>query len=107
VGFRFHRSIRLLPGVRLNLSKSGVSTSIGTRGAWLTFGERGTRTTVGIPGTGISYTQTVHPNSDHQDAAQAPEAPSRPRWALGAVLILAVLLAIAAGIGWLIGVGMR
>jgi hypothetical protein len=104
--FRFHRSIRLLPGVRLNLSKSGVSTSIGTRGAWLTFGKRGTRATVGIPGTGISYTQTVR-SHQNQDPVQAPEAPSRRRSALGALLILVVLLAIAGGIGWLIGAGMR
>jgi len=57
MGFRFRRSFRLMPGIRLNVSKSGVSTSIGRRGAWLTFGPRGTRATVGIPGTGVSYTE--------------------------------------------------
>ena len=57
MGFRFQRRFRILPGLRLNISKSGISTSIGTRGAWLTVGTRGTRTTVGIPGTGLSYTE--------------------------------------------------
>jgi hypothetical protein len=57
VGFRFRRSFRLLPGVRLNVSKSGLSASLGRRGAWLTFGPKGTRATVGIPGTGLSYTE--------------------------------------------------
>jgi hypothetical protein len=33
IGLRFHRGIRLLPGVRLNLSKSGFSISVGTHGA--------------------------------------------------------------------------
>lgn len=57
MGFRFHRSVRLLPGLRLNLSRSGVSASVGRRGAWLTLGRRGVRATVGIPGTGISYSE--------------------------------------------------
>jgi hypothetical protein len=54
MGFRFRRSFRLIPA---QPSKSGVSTSIGTRGAWLTIGRRGARATVGIPGTGLSYTE--------------------------------------------------
>jgi hypothetical protein len=58
MGFlRFRSSFKLFPGVRLNLSKSGVSTSIGRRGTWFTIGPRGTRTTIGIPGTGVSYTE--------------------------------------------------
>jgi hypothetical protein len=57
MGFRFRRSFRLIPGIRLKLSKSGVSTSIGTRGAWLTIGRRGTRAPVGIPGTELSYSE--------------------------------------------------
>ncbi len=46
----------IVPGVRLNLSKSGVSWSLGPRGAHFTVGPHGTRRTVGIPGTGVYYT---------------------------------------------------
>jgi hypothetical protein len=56
MGFRFRRSIRVMPGWRVNVSKSGLSSSFGTRGAWFTVGPRGTRETIGIPGSGISYT---------------------------------------------------
>lgn len=38
MGLRFRRSVKILPGVRLNFSKSGVSTSIGGKGATLNFG---------------------------------------------------------------------
>lgn len=55
MGFRFRRSIRLAPGLRLNLSRSGISTSFGGRGLTLNFGEKGARATVGLPGTGLSY----------------------------------------------------
>jgi Protein of unknown function (DUF4236)/Bacterial SH3 domain len=56
---RFRKSIRLAPGVRINLSRSGVSTTFGGRGASVNVGKRGTRATVGIPGTGISFSQRV------------------------------------------------
>lgn len=63
--FRFRRSVKLFPGVRLNLSRSGVSTSIGRPGAWFTIGPRGTRTTIGIPGTGLSYTEQSTNHAGH------------------------------------------
>lgn len=56
MGFRFRRSIKILPGVRLNISKSGPSLSIGRSGASFNIGGRGTRLTLGIPGTGLYYT---------------------------------------------------
>jgi hypothetical protein len=97
MGLRFQRRIRLFPGVRLNLSKSGISTSIGARGAWFTFGPRGTRTTVGLPGTGVSYTTQSPAHRHEQPPAPAPTsspAPAvRPALVIAAVLAL-VLLAI-------------
>lgn len=59
MGFRFRKTIRLLPGVRLNLSKSGISTSIGRPGATINIGRRGVTGTAGIPGTGLSYTERL------------------------------------------------
>lgn len=58
MGFRFYKRIKLLPGVNLNLSKSGPSFSFGPRGMKYTIGPKGTRTTFGIPGTGIYYTKS-------------------------------------------------
>jgi hypothetical protein len=56
MGFRFQKRIKLLPGVRLNVSKSGLSTSVGVTGARVTYGHGKKRTTVGVPGSGISHT---------------------------------------------------
>lgn len=55
MGFRFRKSITLVPGVRLNLGTKGLSLSAGPRGASMTFGRNGVYANVGIPGTGISY----------------------------------------------------
>jgi hypothetical protein len=56
MGFRFRRSIGIIPGVRLNFGRRGTSVSLGVRGAHMTVGPTGVRKTVGIPGTGMSYT---------------------------------------------------
>jgi len=56
MGFRFQKRIKILPGVYINLSKSGVSASVGGRGATVNVGADGRRMiTLGIPGTGMSY----------------------------------------------------
>jgi len=49
------RTIRLAPGIRQNISKSRVSTSVGPRGASVTIGKRGIYANTGLPGTGMSY----------------------------------------------------
>ncbi len=59
MGLRYRKSIKVSPGVKLNLSKSGISTSVGKRGSTLNFSKRGTKATVGIPGSGLSYSKMV------------------------------------------------
>lgn len=78
MGWRFSKRVKLLPGLSLNLSKSGVSTSIGARGAHVTIGHGKVRQTVGIPGTGISYTdvQSMQASSSHTELAPLETAPA-------------------------------
>jgi len=68
MGWRVRRSVKLMPGLRLNIGKRGVSVSAGKRGATVNLSKRGVRTTVGIPGTGISYSTLAK--------ASPPAAPS-------------------------------
>ena len=57
MGFRFRKSIKI-GNARINLSKSGVGYSFGTKGFRYTKkANGGTRTTTSISGTGISYVQ--------------------------------------------------
>ena len=97
MGFlRFRRSFRIAPGLRVNLSKSGVSTSIGRRGAWFTIGPRGTRETIGVPGAGLSYTEQQRLGEPRVDPeAQTTPAPSgSSRVALWLVVLFVVAVAI-------------
>jgi hypothetical protein len=52
---RFHRYIKIFPGLRLNLSKSGLGISAGVRGLRLGVDSKGrSYVNAGIPGTGLS-----------------------------------------------------
>lgn len=59
MAWTFRRKIKVAPGVHINLSKSGVSTSIGPKGAKVTVGSNGTYLHTGIPGTGIYNRQKI------------------------------------------------
>lgn len=90
MGFRFRRSIKIAPGVRLNFSKTGVGASIGPRGLKVNLGADGkTRVSAGIPGTGFGYRETLTPNS-RSDLERAPLKPVD--LAILAGFILAILL---------------
>lgn len=59
MGFRFRKSFKIAPGVKLNINKKSFGLTIGKRGAHYTINSKGKRTTsIGIPGTGLSYTST-------------------------------------------------
>jgi hypothetical protein len=58
-GLRFQKRLRILPGLRINLSKSGASATLGPRGAGVNIGKDGITTNAGIPGTGLSYRQRL------------------------------------------------
>ena len=56
MGWRYRRSVKLLPGIRMNMGRSGVTSfSFGGRGVTVNVNKRGTKTTYSLPGTGLSY----------------------------------------------------
>lgn len=59
MGLRFFRSLKVLPGIRINFSKSGLSVSLGRPGATVTLGKQGATASVGLPGTGLSFRQRL------------------------------------------------
>ena len=96
MAFRFQKRIKLLPGVTLNVSKGGVSTSIGVKGARVTYGRGKKRTTVGVPGTGISHTTVESTTRKDADVSPAPSASSIWPTNLGLRLLILVCVAVLA-----------
>lgn len=68
MAWRFRKSFSPIPGVRLTLSKLGITTSVGVGPFRLTSGSRGASFTARIPGTGLSFRQSL--------PRAAPPAPS-------------------------------
>lgn len=59
MGLRFRKSFKIAPGLRVNLTKTGIGLSAGGKGIRYSVHSSGRRTkTVGIPGTGLYYTET-------------------------------------------------
>lgn len=53
MAIRFRKRARLFPGVHLNFSLSGISTTIGVPGLSVNIGKKGTFLNSGFPGTGL------------------------------------------------------
>ena len=53
MGWRYRKRIKIFPGIYINISKNGISTNVGVKGANVTFGPNGTYVNTGIPGTGL------------------------------------------------------
>lgn len=77
MALRFRQTFTLFPGVRINIGKRGISTSIGVPGASINIGRQGVRATVGAPGTGLSYSTLLVPAGKAQ-RAPAPQPSSEP-----------------------------
>lgn len=59
MGFRFRKSIKIAPGVKLNFNKKSTGITFGGKGFHYTVNSNGKRTkSVGVPGTGLYYTST-------------------------------------------------
>ncbi len=82
MGFRLSKSIKVVPGVRLNVSSRGLGYSVGGKGMRVTRHANGrVSRTLSIPGTGLSHQSTLRPASSrpHSRNQNPPTAPPTPR----------------------------
>ena len=63
---RIRKTFTLFPGVKVNLSKGGMSISVGRKGFTLNFSKHGVRQTTGLPGSGISHTSYLFKSEDEK-----------------------------------------
>lgn len=86
MGFRFRKSMKIAPGVHLNFNKGSTSVTFGGKGAKYTVSSSGKKTaSVGLPGTGISYSETV----GDQDMSAAKKK-KKGGWGWGVMLAVMV-----------------
>ena len=74
MSLRFRRSMKLLPGVRLNFSKETVGLSFGVPGARYTVNSKRRQTvSTGIPGTGLYNVETISSGSRRSGRSSSKE----------------------------------
>ncbi|MER8672546.1 DUF4236 domain-containing protein [Mesorhizobium sp. M0037] len=97
MSFRFRRSFKIAPGLRLNVGRKGSSVRTGIKGFGLTSGTAGSRISGGIPGTGLSFTKSIKGQGSvpalDEDAAETPKPRSiLVRLVIGAFEVVAGIL---------------
>ncbi len=90
MSLRFRRSLRIAPGVCLNLGMRGVGLSVGPRGLHVGVNRRGMYGSAGIPGTGLYAVHHFKPTGEPPQV-QSNVAPLFIGVLL-AVLVVAVLV---------------
>jgi hypothetical protein len=63
MAWNFRRRKKIAPGVYINMSKKGISTTVGPKGASMTFGPNGTYMNTSIPGTGMYNRRRIGGNT--------------------------------------------
>lgn len=101
MAFRFQKRIKILPGLRLNVSKTGISWTVGTRGASVTSRDGNLTGNAGLPGTGVSYRKRL----DLPDAEPVSQELPAKRSSSVAPTWLLLLFVLAVGI--VIGLSLR
>ena len=59
---RFHRQFTLFPGVKVNVSKTGMSITLGGKDFHLNLSKRGVMQTTNLPGKGLSHRSYIFKN---------------------------------------------
>ncbi len=68
MGLRFRKSMKIAPGVRLNLNKKSTGLTLGGKGFHYTVNSNGRKTaSVGIPGSGLYYSETINKKKTKKD----------------------------------------
>jgi hypothetical protein len=104
MGFRFRRTLRVLPGVRLNVTHRGLGVRVGPRGAGMSAHSSGRATaSVGLPGSGMYWREdyrwrppaTISHAGRSEQVAGPDTAPAPETWR--ADRLDAALVALASG----------
>ena len=79
MGLRYRKSIKIAPGVKINLNKKSASVTVGGKGYHKTFNSNGqTTTSVNLPVKGMSYTAKKSGTSKRKSTASAVSTSSTP-----------------------------
>lgn len=97
MGLRFRKSIKIAPGLKLNINKKSIGLSAGVRGAHVSVNSNGTKTvSASLPGTGISYVKSFGKGKK----SNTKKSGLSNIFKYVGIIFMVVLIAIAVGKAW-------
>ncbi len=96
MGLRVRKSIKVAPGVKVNVGKKSVGVSVGGKNGGVSVNsKKGVTTRVSAPGTGLSYTEHIPSNKSNSGNSQNANQKKASSSALRIVSIILIIVAIA------------
>lgn len=99
MGLKFRKSVKIAPGVRVNLGKKSSSVSVGNKYGGYNIGSKGTRARVSAPGTGLSYSERIN-KPKRQSAPQEPKSHSGAEWIAALIIGVGFFFLLVWLFGW-------
>lgn len=92
MGFKFRKSVKIAPGVKLNFNKKSTGVTFGGKGFHYTVNSKGKRTTsVGVPGTGLYYSNTSGGNKSNSSKNKSTDNQRSFPWYLNVLFFLLLI----------------
>lgn len=110
MGLRFRKSIKVAPGVKVNIGKKSAGVSIGGKHGGVSFNTRsGARARVSAPGTGLSYNTKIGGKSggssnNHSSSTSGPSNGGGCLMTCLKIIGIIILLPLLLAFGWIIGI---
>lgn len=95
MAFKFRRTLKIAPGLRLNLTHRGVSARVGPKGAGYTVNANGQQhISAGVPGSGIHVSKQVAPARTRKKRTAEREEPTSETSSIRHLLKMGALMAV-------------
>ena len=92
MAINFRKRISLMPGVKLNVSKNGLSTTVGTKGGSVNVGKNGVYANASIPGTGLYAREKILSTTNNIQKIQDVGETTGYEWVMIICLVFSMLL---------------
>lgn len=92
MAINFRKRISLMPGVKLNVSKNGLSTTVGTKGGSVNVGKNGVYANASIPGTGLYAREKISSTTNNVQKIQDVGETTGYEWVMIICLVFSMLL---------------
>ena len=94
MGIRFRKSVKIAPGVHLNIGKKSAGVSVGSKCSGISYNSKtGARKRFSVPGTGVSYSEKIGGTSDVSLTSKKHKTIRKEVVSLAILIVIAGILA--------------